>query len=204
MVTTAKLTGVLHDGVLIEVIDVFGVTRYAQPIFAFPMTGVPYQDWVDTYKDKFLAVITFQDDGDPEDKQRCLMMGMVPLKDNQTPQEGLEGHIMLLAKNFRIWMNDVDNEMVLDNLNGGKIKFGSDLADEPVMLGDTTKQWLEDVCDKAKSLCNTAAQITVTCAAPGNPSSVPVNAAAFTQLAIDFQLLKQQISNLLSNTVFTE
>jgi hypothetical protein len=202
MVTTARITGVIKEGYLIEVVDMFSTLRYCQPMFAFPTVGIPYQDWVDTYKDKFLAVITFQDDGDPEDMQRALMMGMVPLVDNQTPAEGLEGHIMMLAKHFRIWMNDVDKELVLDNLNAGKIKFGNKNVTEPLMLGDKTKSWLEDICDKAKDTCTYAAAITVP--TPAGTSGPPVNAAQFTQLATDFAALKTQISTLLSTKVFTE
>jgi len=204
MVTTAKITGVIKDDFLIEVVDMFGVTRYVQPIFAFPLTAIPYQDWVNEYKDKFLAVITFQDDGNSEDMQRGLMMGMVPLKNNQTPQEGLDGQIMLLAKNFRIWLNDTDNELVLDNLNNGKIKFGNTLADEPLMLGDTTKQWLNDFASKVKDLGNATSQITVTCPPSGGTSSPPINNVQLTQIVIDIQLLIQQLPQLLSQTVFTE
>lgn len=202
MVTTARITGVIKDGYLIEVVDMFKVTRYCQPIFAFPVVGIPYQDWVTTYKDKFLAVITFQDDGDPEDMQRALMMGILPLVDNQTPSEGLEGHIMMLAKSFRIWINDVDNELVLDILQAGKIKLGDKTVTEPLMLGNKTKSWLEDICDKAKDACTQAAAITVP--TPAGTSGTPINNAQFTQLATDFTTLKGQITSLLSTQVFTK
>ena len=202
MVTTAKMTGVVKEDILVEVVDMFGVTRYCQPIFAFPVIGIPYQDWVDTYKDKFLAVITFQDDGDPEDMQRALMMGMVPLKENQTPTEGLDKHIMMLSKNFRLWFNDADVEFVIDNLNSGKIKFGNKNVTEPLMLGDKTKDWLSDLCDKAHDISTQAAAITVPTSV--GTSGPPVNAAQFTQLAADITALKGQLTTLLSTKVFTE
>jgi len=38
---------------------------------------------------------------------------------------------------------------------------------------------VENLCGKLETLCDTIAAITVTCSIPGNPSSVPINAAAF-------------------------
>lgn len=202
MTTKAKMTGVLKDGYLVEVEDMFKVKRYAQPVFAFPMTAAPYQDWIDTYKDKFLAVITFENDGNDEDEQRALMIGITPLVNNQTPSEGLEGHIMVLSKNYRQWINDATNEYVIDVLNNGKIKFGDKNVTEPVLLGNKTKTLLEDLCDKATDACTAAAQITVP--TPAGTSGPPINAASFTQLAVDFATIKGQLGTLLSQMVFTK
>jgi len=71
-------------------------------------------------------------------------------------------------------------------LKDGKTYLKSDSGTfEKMIKGETLKSILESLID-AISL------ITVTCAAPGNPSSVPINVASFT-------LIKSQLITILSN-----
>lgn len=56
---------------------------------------------------------------------------------------------------------------------------------------------LSDLCDKLNSLINEIATLTVICAAPLSPSTVPVNAAAISAIATDISSIKTNIEGLL-------
>lgn len=181
MILLGRFTGeVVED--MVEVELKFNVTRLCTPVFAFPLFGQPHKEWIDKYKDKFMAVIAFEEENNME---KPLLIGLKPLKNNSLPAEGLDQMTYLMSTNFRVWMNDKDNELVIDVLNGGKVKLGDKNVTEHAMLGDKTATFLNDIIDLMKDLCDKVAAITVSTAV--GPSSPPVNVA-------DIILVKTQIT----------
>ena len=77
-------------------------------------------------------------------------------------------------------------------LEQNAIRMGSKDADNPHVLGSELREIIS-------SLLSSLASLTVVCASPGSPSSVPVNAASFTAL-------KAQVDagDFLSDTNFGE
>jgi len=76
-------------------------------------------------------------------------------------------------------------------------------ATEPAVLGNKLKQSLDNLCTELSGLCQDLALLTVTCAAPGSPSTVPVNAAAFgirnqsiTQIKNNLQQIISEITSI--------
>ncbi len=63
--------------------------------------------------------------------------------------------------------------------------------------GTTLNTLLQDLITKLQTLCTDIEAITVICAAPASPSSVPVNAAAFAALSTQIATLGTQIGGLL-------
>ncbi len=55
---------------------------------------------------------------------------------------------------------------------------------------------VENLCTKLETLCDTIKAITVTCALPGSPSSVPINAAAFTTAKSDIAAIHESLTTL--------
>lgn len=193
----AKLTGKVSDDGLVQVEMQFGVKRYCVPVFSFPLLAQPYQEWIDEHKDKFLAIVGFEDGN----MEKPLLFGMRPTKNNGVPAEGLDKKVYLLSTKFRVWLNDEDNEAVIDVLDGGKIKLGDKSVTEHGVLGDKLKKWLEDFSDEASSACEKAAQIQVVTAV--GTSSVPTNAADFLAIKVNIEALKARLDEILSDeTVF--
>lgn len=198
MIDIAKITGEVKDE-YVQVITRMGVKRYVKPMFAFPLVARSYKSWITKHKDKFMAVIAFEQDI----LEKGVMLGLVPLPGNNLPAEGLDDNVIMFSEKHRVWLNDTDNEMVLDLLeNGGWIKLGSKDATEHGLLGDKTKKHLEDLCDKAQDMATAVAQLTVSTAV--GPSSVPINAASFVQLAVDFVTIKTALADILSEKVKLE
>ena len=74
-------------------------------------------------------------------------------------------------------------------------------AAQKATLGDTNKEKLESICDQLINLCDGLAALTVTCSAPGSPSTLPINAAAFTAIKTATTALKGTMHQTLSNVV---
>jgi hypothetical protein len=89
------------------------------------------------------------------------------------------------------YIDEYSNEI---NIKDGQIQFKSDKinhndGNEPMVLGNTLKGIVSDLCDAISAL-------TVTCAGPGNPSSPPVNLAQFTVIKTKLKTMLSKKSNL--------
>lgn len=85
-----------------------------------------------------------------------------------------EGAYTFIDSDGKIW----------NNSPVGICNKGGSASVEPTLLGTQLKTTLENLIDAISA-------ITVTCTAPGNPSSVPINVAAFT-------LIKTNLATILS------
>jgi hypothetical protein len=89
------------------------------------------------------------------------------------------------------YIDEFDNEI---NIIDGEMQLKSDKINhnegsEPMVLGDTLKGILSDLCDAL-------VQLTVTCASPGSPSSPPVNLASFVEIKAKLETILSNNSNL--------
>jgi hypothetical protein len=50
-------------------------------------------------------------------KERPIPYGFSSFENPKYPEEGYENNSFLISNNFRVWLNDDDNEMVLDLLD---------------------------------------------------------------------------------------
>lgn len=208
IIELGSLTGEVEDA-YVEVETRMGVKRLCRPMFGFPTMGRPSKNWVTKYKDKFLAIFMYENGN----KEKAVMLGLIPIGDNNIPAEGLDDNIVTISEKFRTWYNDKDNKYIIDALSDGEILLGNKDVTEPALLGNKFKTWAETSCEKAKTLSTKAQDISTQCATiivntAVGPSSVPTNASQFTtlasdcaQLALDFQQLKTDVPNLLSQKV---
>jgi hypothetical protein len=118
----------------------------------------------------------------------------------QTPT----GHIFTIdEKNSKIYMSYKNGKAVCITKNNVAIgALGS--TQQKGIKGETLRDTLKSILDNQKSMCDLVVALTVTCATPGSPSTVPVNAAAFTALKAQFDLIKQNIDTILSNVMTNE
>ena len=82
------------------------------------------------------------------------------------------------------------------NITSQKVTHNS--GSEPMVLGDTLKNLLDNLCQQVNDLCTAAMAITVTCGMPGSPSTPPVNAARFGAIQGQVNSIKGQLQNALS------
>ena len=187
MLVLGRLTGEVQDE-LIEVELQFGMKRFCKPVFAFPLIAAPYTDWVTEYKDKYMGLVGFANNKKGDNLEEALLMGIIPLKDNQTPVETLDqGNVFIMTKNFRLWVDDTGNKYIVDVLNAGEILLGDKNVTEKAMLGDTTVQMLSDIITQI---------LAITVATPAGTSGPPLNAAAFSALQAQLQTLLSQTVKL--------
>ena len=73
-------------------------------------------------------------------------------------------------------------------------------AEEPVLMGQTTIDWLKELCDVLKSLTNDIKAITVPTGV--GPSGTPINGQSFTVINNDINALSSRIDDLKSELVF--
>jgi hypothetical protein len=199
MILLGVLTGETKDE-LIEVQLHFGMKRMCRPVFAFPFLSAPYKDWVDTYKDKFMGIVTFLNNDKGDNFEEAILIGIMPLPNNSTPQEKLsDGNTILLTKNFRQWIDDQNNKYIIDVLNNGKILLGDKNVTEQAVLGNKAVQFINDLITQINLTLDQCASITVV--TPVGNSSPPVNAPAFMAIKAQITLLQQTINTILSNTV---
>jgi hypothetical protein len=75
----------------------------------------------------------------------------------------------------------------ITTLKVSKVKIENDTAEVITTLSDIMQQLIDTM---------TAIQaLTVTCAGPGNPSSIPINAASFATISVQLTTLKGQIDS---------
>jgi hypothetical protein len=81
---------------------------------------------------------------------------------------------------------DTTGKININSAIGVEIKSGI-IPTQQSILGEQLKTTLE-------TLCTAIAAITVTCAAPGSPSSVPINAATFTTIKSSLTSILSQLN----------
>ena len=84
-------------------------------------------------------------------------------------------------------------------LEGSRINLGLN-AIEPALLGDTSIQWLTDLCSALNELLNQISVMTVPTGV--GPSGIPINTAAFNSINAKISGLSGQLETLKSNLVF--
>ena len=87
----------------------------------------------------------------------------------------------------------------LFELESKRINLGLN-AEEPALLGNTTADWLNDLCDILKQIITEIKAITVPTGV--GPSGIPINSANFTKINSNVQTLVDNIENLKSKLVF--
>lgn len=110
----------------------------------------------------------------------------------------------------RIVLDDTKKEIHLRQGDGtaigianGKIYLGKETsAAQPVTLGDNAEEQLKSICSQIESLCDQIALITVNAA--GVPTTVPINAPAFTIIKTQVTAIKNSLSNIKSTKVRTD
>lgn len=195
MIELAKLTGNIVDN-MVEVDIGRDVIRLCTPVFAFPLIAMPYKEWLTAYKDKFLAIISYQEGN----MEKPLFLGLKPILDNNFPVETFDQNAFIVSKEFRVWINDKDKKITIDIIGSGKIMLGNKDVTEHAVLGDTAKDWLKDISDKLADLCLEVSKITVP--TPSGPSGVPVNLPAIIKIQTAVKSLQQApLNKILSKSV---
>lgn len=132
------------------------------------------------------------------------------LKDQAIEAAESADHYVFCTPKGHTWVVDEKNDTMYFSFKGGKVieikrqkinlgtKGG---AAQKATLGDTNKEKLESICDQLINLCDGLAALTVTCSAPGSPSTLPINAAAFTAIKTATTALKGTMHQTLSNVV---
>lgn len=141
MLNTGKLTGDYDaESGYIGVKMSWGEEIFARPMCQIPVVASYTKQWVDTYGQYFIALVDYENDL----KERPILMGLIPLKKPQFPAEGYENNYLILTKNFRVWINDDANELVLDVLEDGVIKLVDKDVTEPAVLGNIAVSLLNE------------------------------------------------------------
>ncbi len=104
------------------------------------------------------------------------------------------GNTMTFSTSRNTLFNVNDNFVV----NSPEIKLGSQVDDdtEPIALGDTLVEKLEELCDHLTQLCTDIQSMTHP--TPAGPSGPPVNAAAFASLSSTIGQTKGALVEILS------
>ena len=104
------------------------------------------------------------------------------------------GNTMTFSTSKNVLFNSNDSFVV----NTPEIKLGSQVDDEtePIPLGDTLVEKLEELCDHLSQLCTDIQSITHP--TPAGPSGPPVNAASFASLSSTIGSTKNALSEILS------
>lgn len=105
------------------------------------------------------------------------------------------------------YKDEFDNKVVCKNgeidLTSKKIVEKADTINhnnggEPMVLGNTLKDLLGQLCSQVSDICTAASTLMVTCGMPGSPSSPPANAAQFISAQSQVNVIKGQLQQILS------
>lgn len=206
MICIGKFTGEINADGTIGVLMPFGELLYARPCFTFPLFSVITKEWLDVYGDKFLAYVDFIDDL----PQTPVLIGLAPLFNSTFPTEGLQNNTFLHTKNFRFWIDDVNNKCIIDSLNNGEILLGDKNVTEPGVLGNKLEDELTAIKTTLDSLKSSLQKIQSTLSSIGVSDSPAIIAASvygivltyptqFSSLASQLSLDIAQITNNISD-----
>jgi hypothetical protein len=95
-----------------------------------------------------------------------------------------------------------DNQSMYAQFSSNKIEFkiGND-STQKAILGEDLVDTLDDLCSKLDDLIQAIQSLTVTCTAPGSPSSPPINVSQFISVASDISQIKSNLDDLLSSKI---
>lgn len=158
MIELGTFTGELLDDQYVMVKLLSEVVLPCRPIFSHPLISVPTKDWLDEYKDKFQAVVSYE--GGFEEKP--FLLGLVPLRKNDFPSEGYDKNVYLISKKFRKWMDDANNKYIIESLDNGKIYLIDKNASEPAVLGAKNETALKELADKIDAIYQALSSATTT------------------------------------------
>lgn len=105
------------------------------------------------------------------------------------------------------YKDEFDNEVICKNgeinLTSKKIVEKADTINhnnggEPMVLGNTLKDLLDQLCSQVSNICTAASTLIVTCGMPGSPSSPPTNAAQFIAAQSQVNAIKGRLQQILS------
>lgn len=195
-------TGVVfeeEDGYFVEVVLPYGVTQPARLSFPFPLIAAVNKEWVAKHKDSLVGLVAFEQ-GKPED---AVLVHVSFKGEYLSLFDDFPNSVTLLSEIFKFQLNDKQKKAYLQ-VNDGTFHIGSSGAKEPLLLGDTTIEKLEQVIDQLSALCDALAALTVTCTAPGSPSSPPVNFASFLTVKSQIAAIKTSLSATKSKKAFVE
>ncbi len=190
---TAKLTGVIDANsgfIQVELLDKDKV--YARPVFSFPLIAIITKDWLDAYKDRFMAVVDYLGTG----KESLVMVGIIPLVNKTLPAEGYTNNYFLYGKDFRVWLDEVNNKCIIDVLNGGEILLGDKSVTEPGVLGDKNAAALKDISDRLNNIYSAIQNATVT----PQDGGASFKAALLASLGADMTTISTFEQNLINPT----
>ncbi len=105
------------------------------------------------------------------------------------------------------YKDEFGNEAILNSENiqfSPNSKFNIGDGKEPMVLGDTFKDILDDLTDIVSDLATASSQITVVASSFGAPTSVPANAASFVLAKTKLTTLKEKYKNFQSKKSFTD
>jgi hypothetical protein len=144
MITRATLTGEVKDDFYVQVVTLQGVHMWATPAFSFPVMGMPTKEWVNKYKKGFLALVDFVDDR----RTMPVFIGLIPNTSGKIPSETVNGNTFILTEKFRLRINDKDNYCLIDSLDDGEILFGDEKVSEPLILGNSWKDFMDSFIEE--------------------------------------------------------
>lgn len=83
-------------------------------------------------------------------------------------------------------------------LRNGAAGVGVSQSKVKIYNGSTTlNTTMQSILTQLENLCTAISALTVTCASPGNPSSVPINVASFTTINSQLSTLATQLGGLI-------
>lgn len=125
-----------------------------------------------------------------------------------TDEDGEEQmHASYETENGFSYKDEFDNEVICKDgeidLTSKKIVEKADTINhndgsEPMVLGNTLKDLLDQLCSQVSDICTAASTLMVTCGMPGSPSSPPTNAAQFISAQSQVNVIKGKLQQILS------
>jgi len=112
-----------------------------------------------------------------------------------------KGHTWVVdEKNDTMYFSYKNGKVI--EIKGNKISLGTKGGSaEPAALGDTLVEKLEQTLDLMMDICDAIIALTVTCNAPGSPSTVPINAPQFEVYSQAIATLKSTLDQIKSQVV---
>lgn len=196
-----RATGKLldEDKTYLEVI-IGSKSVYAKPCFPFGWCNVLTEEWLNKHKGEYGFWVIFENGDDTFP----VLLGMCPL-DKKAPTGNYPNTAFFDTEKFEMTVDDKDEKVKFAIKDGkylelgkDKVSFGGTGNKEKAALGETLKGLVSDLCDAASDICDAATALTVTCSAPGSPSTPPVNLAQFVTAKGKISAVKGRLDSMLS------
>lgn len=171
------------------------ITQFARMLYPAGFYAAINDKWLKENASNLIGYVAFEK-GNPE---KALLVS-VSFKDGHSAVDGWPYATKMGSNNFSLVFNDEDNKAYLEHK--GKLHLGSKDASSPAALGDKVVSSLESIVDQLSAICTNIALLTVNAA--GAPSTVPINAPAFTQIKSALVGIKNNLSSLKSDKLFLD